>query len=89
VSNEVRAFAIRAKVLKSGLLSFYLLFLVIILFCSICVHYSLFLLSSYLVPFVFIIPYFCFVSWTKLKRKKKKRERCQKRKENKKGGVDF
>jgi hypothetical protein len=56
VSVEVRIIWYQSQVLKSGLLSFYLLFVVIILSCSVCVHYSLFLLLSYFVPFVFIIP---------------------------------
>jgi hypothetical protein len=51
VSVEVHIIWYQSQVLKSGLLSFYLLFIVIILSCSVCVHYSLFL--------------FCFVTTKK------------------------
>jgi hypothetical protein len=40
VSVDVRIIWYQTQVLKSGFLSFYLLFLVIILSCSVCVHCS-------------------------------------------------
>jgi hypothetical protein len=52
---EVRIIWYQSQVLKAGLQSFYLLFVVIILSCSICVHYSLFL--------------FCFVHQVKKQNK--------------------
>ena len=64
------SFGIKAQVLKSGLLSLYLLFLVVILSCSFCIRYSLL--------------FFCDVhevkSCTKFKKKVKKETSEKKRK---------
>jgi hypothetical protein len=69
MSVEVRIIWYQSQVLKSGLLSFYLLFLIVILSCSVCVHYSVFL--------------FCFVH--QVKKKKKVKEMLEKKEKEKGG----
>ena len=71
------SFSIRAQVLKSVLLSLYLLFPVIILSCSFCVLYCLFLFCDvHQVKIMLQVPK---KNWKKKKRRQKREEKKKKK----------